>query len=62
MTPVENSRSPSKTVKSGTVCVSTDKTNSTRVVMIADYKRYVSSHNVKAVGITLCPKVTALFE
>ena len=37
-----------KLKKSGSVCFPTDKTNSTRVIQIEDYKRWVSDHLLKA--------------
>ena len=48
--------------KSGCVCVPTDKTNSTRVINIEDYKRWVSDHLHKAADLALRPKVMALCE
>ena len=48
--------------KSGCVCVPTDKTNSTRVIKIEDYKRLVSDHLQKAADLVIRPKVMALFE
>ena len=48
--------------KSGCVCVPIDKTNSTRVIKIEDYKLWVSDHPLKAANIAIRPKVMALFE
>ena len=48
--------------KSGCVCVTIDKTNSTRMINIEDYKRWVSDHLQKAADLALRPKVMALFE
>ena len=48
--------------KSGSVCVPTDKTNSTKVIQIEDYKRWVSDHLLKAADLALRAKVVALFE
>ena len=48
--------------KSGCVCVTIDKTNSTRMINIEDYKRWVSDHLQKAAALALRPKVMALFE
>ena len=48
--------------KSGYVCVPTDKTNSTRVIYIEDYKRWVSEHLSKAEDLALRSKVVAIFE
>ena len=51
-----------KLEKSVSVCVPTDKTNSTRVIKIVDYKRWFSYHLLKADGLPLRPKVLVLFE
>ena len=48
--------------KSGSVCVPTDKTNSTRVIQIEDYKHWVSNHLSKAADLALRAKVVVLFE
>ena len=48
--------------KSGYVCVPTDKTNSTKVIKIEDYKLWVSDHLSKAEDLALRAKVVALFE
>ena len=48
--------------KSGSVCVLKDKTNSTRVIQIEDYRRWVSNHLLKASDLALRPKVFSLFE
>ena len=48
--------------KSGSVCVSTNKTNSTRVINIENYKRWVSNHLLKASDLALRAKLVALFE
>ena len=44
------------------VCVPTDKTNSTKVIQIEDYKHWVSDHLSKAADLALRSKVVALFE
>ena len=44
------------------VCVPTEKTNSTRVIKIEDYKRWVSDQLLKAADLAICPKLMALFE
>ena len=44
------------------VCVQTDKTNSTKVIQIEDYKRWVYDHLLKAADLALRAKVVALFE
>ena len=44
------------------VCVPTDKTNSTRVIQINEYKSWVSDHLLKVAKIALCLKAIALFE
>ena len=59
---IRNLRRPSRIEKSGCVCVLTDKTNSTRVIKIEDYKRWVSDHLQKAADLALRPKVMALYE
>ena len=46
----------------GCICVLTDKTNSTRVIKIKDYKRWVSYHLQKAADLALRPKLMALYE
>ena len=48
--------------KSGSVCVPTYKTNSTKVIQIEDYKLWVSDHLSKAADLALRAKVVALFE
>ena len=48
--------------KSGCICVPTYKTNSTRVLKIEDYKRWVSDHLQKSSNLALCPKVMAPYE
>ena len=48
--------------KSGCICVPTDKTNSTRVIKIGDYKRWVSDHLQKGPDLALHLKVMALYE
>ena len=48
--------------KYGSVCVPTDKTKSTRVIQIEDYKRWVSNRLLKAADLALRPKAIALFE
>ena len=48
--------------KYGCVYVPTDKINSTRVIKIEDYKRWVSDHLLKAANLAIRPKVMALFE
>ena len=48
--------------RSGSVCVPTDKTNSTKVIQIEDYKRWVSDHFSKAADLALRAKVVALSE
>ena len=48
--------------KSGSVCVPTDKTNSTMVIQIKDYKCWISDHLSKAADLELRAKVVALFE
>ena len=48
--------------KSESVCVSTDKTKSTRVIQIEDYIRWVSNHLLKAADRALRLNVIALFE
>ena len=48
--------------KSGCACVPTDKTNSTRVIKIEDYKLWVSDHLHKAANLALRPKVMAIYE
>ena len=48
--------------KSGCVCVSTEKTNSTRVIKIEDYKRWVSDHLQKAADLALRSKIMAPYE
>ena len=48
--------------KSGSVWVPTDKTNSTRVIQIEDFKSWVSDHLSKAEELALHTKVVALFE
>ena len=57
-----NIRSPSETGKSGSVCVPTDKTNSTILIKIEDYKQWVSDHLLKAADLYLRPKVVSLLE
>ena len=57
-----NLRRPSRIEKSGCVWVPTEKTNSTRVIKIEDYKRWVSDHLQKAADLALRPKVMALHE
>ena len=47
--------------KSRCVCVPTDKTNSTRVINIEDYKRWVSDHLLRVADLTILPKVVSLF-
>ena len=51
-----------KLKKSGSVCILTDKTNSTRVIQIEDYNRWVSNHLLNAADLSLRPKVVAPFE
>ena len=51
-----------KLKKSGSVCVPTDKTKSTRVIQIEDYKLWVFEHLSKAEDLALHAKVVALFE
>ena len=48
--------------KYGSVCVPTEKTNSTKVIQIEDNKRWVSDHFLKAADVALRAKVVALFE
>ena len=48
--------------KYGSVCVPTDKTNSTIEIKIEDYKRWVSNHLLKAEKLALHPKLIAMFE
>ena len=48
--------------KYGSLCVPTDKTNSTRLIIIYQYKRWVSNHLLKAADIALRPIVIDLFE
>ena len=48
--------------KPGAVCVPTDNTNSTKVIQIEDYKRWVSDHLSKAADLALRAKVVSLFE
>ena len=48
--------------KSWCVCVPTYKTNSTRVIKIDNYKRWVSDQLLKAADLSIRPKVMALFE
>ena len=48
--------------QSGSVCVPTDKTNSTRVIHIEDYMWWISGHYLKMANLPLRPKVVALFE
>ena len=49
-----------KLKKYGSVCVTTDKTNSTRVIQIKDYKRWVSNHLLKAAELALRSKVVLI--
>ena len=51
-----------KLKKSGSVCFPTDKTNSTILIQIKDYKWCVSDHLLKAEDLALHPKLVALFE
>ena len=46
----------------GCACVPTDKTNSTRVIKIDDYKLWLSYHLQKAADLALRPKVMAIYE
>ena len=46
----------------GCVYVPTDKTNTTRVIKIEDYKRWVSAHLQKTADLALCTKVMELYE
>ena len=39
-----------------------DKTNSTRLVIIVEYKILVNNHLLKAVELALCLKVIGLFD
>ena len=48
--------------KFGSICVPTDKTNSTGVIVFEDYRRWVYDHFLKAVEIALRPMVVDLFE
>ena len=48
--------------KSRCVCVPTDKTNSTGVINIEDYKWWASYHLQKTDNLAIRPKVMALFE
>ena len=48
--------------KYGCICVPTDKTNSTRVIKIEDYKRWVSYQILKVADLTIRPKVMSLSE
>ena len=48
--------------KFGCVCVPTDKTNSTRVIKIEDYKRWISEHLLKAANLAIRPELMDLFE
>ena len=41
--------------KSGFFCVPMDKTNTTRVIKIEDYRRWVSAHLKKAADLALIP-------
>ena len=47
---------------SWSICVPTDKINSTRINQIEDYKQWVYEHILKAADLALRPKVVALFE
>ena len=51
-----------KLEKYGSVCVSTNKTNSTRVIEIKNYKRWISDHLLKVYNLALHPKVVSLSE
>ena len=57
-----NLQSPSKTEKQVSVCVPADKTNSTPVILIADYKRCVWNHLLKAVDLDLRLNMIAMFN
>ena len=57
-----NPRIPSKPEKSETVYVLTYKTNSTRVIIVANYNLWVFNHLLKVVDLALLPKVISLFE
>ena len=48
--------------KSVSICVPTDKTNSTKIIQIEDCKRWVSDHLSKATDLALRAKLVALFE
>ena len=48
-----NPRSPSEIEKYGSVFVQTEKTYSTRVIRVEDYKRWVSDHILKSAELTL---------
>ena len=51
-----------KLEKYGSVCVSTNKTNSTRVIEIKNYKRWISDRLLKVYNLALHPKVVSLSE
>ena len=57
-----NLKSTSETEKYGSVCVTIDKTNFTRLIKIEDYKWWVSDYLLKATDLDLHPKVITLFE
>ena len=48
--------------RSRSVCVTTDKNNSTRVIKTEQYKRWVSDHLLKAADLAQRLRVVALFE
>ena len=57
-----NLQSTSETEKYGSVCVTIDKTNFTRLIKTKDYKWWVSDYLLKATDLALHPKVITLFE
>ena len=51
-----------KLKNSGSVCLPTDNTNSTRLTQFRDYKQWVCDFLLKATDLALHPKAIALFE
>ena len=48
--------------KPGSVCILIDRNNSTRLILIEDYKEWVSDRVFKAADLNLRPDVIALSE